>query len=93
MLIAGNFINFTCCVRSLTRQDLADYIRLHYKGSRMVLAAAGGVKHETLVDLASKHLGALGGKVEGALPQPPAYCRFTGMENRKKYIFSPFFLL
>ena len=45
----------------------------------MVLAAAGGVKHETLVDLASKHLGALGGKVEGTLPQPPAYCRFTGL--------------
>lgn len=28
--------------RSLTRQDLVDYINIHYKAPRMVLSAAGG---------------------------------------------------
>lgn len=28
--------------RTLTRQDLVDYINSHYKAPRMVLAAAGG---------------------------------------------------
>lgn len=29
--------------RTLTRQDLVDYINSHYKAPRMVLSAAGGV--------------------------------------------------
>lgn len=31
-----------CPSRSLTRENLVDYINSHYKAPRMVLAAAGG---------------------------------------------------
>lgn len=31
-----------CFLRTLTRQDLVEYISSHYKAPRMVLAAAGG---------------------------------------------------
>lgn len=41
-------------IRSLTRQQLAGYMAEHYRGPRMVLAAAGAVDHDDLVKLASK---------------------------------------
>merc|ERR1712126_415803 len=38
-------------IKSLTRGDLSEFIKTHYQGLRMVLAAAGGVQHEKLVKL------------------------------------------
>lgn len=32
--------------RTLTRQDLVEYVNSHFKAPRMVLAAAGGRSHE-----------------------------------------------
>ena len=43
----------------------------------MVLAAAGGVKHEDLVQLAEKHLGTLSNSLDTKVTAP-AKCRFTG---------------
>lgn len=37
----------TTSPRTLTRQDLVDYINSHYKAPRMVLAAAGGASANT----------------------------------------------
>ncbi|KAI8472074.1 MAG: Metalloenzyme, LuxS/M16 peptidase-like protein, partial [Monoraphidium minutum] len=45
-------------IRSIRRQDLVDYMAAHYRGPRMVLAAAGAVDHDQLVKLAE---GAFGG--------------------------------
>ncbi|GMR48256.1 hypothetical protein PMAYCL1PPCAC_18451 [Pristionchus mayeri] len=44
-------------IKSITRDDLADYIKTHYKGNRMVIAASGGVDHSQVVELASKYFG------------------------------------
>jgi len=41
-------------IRTLTRADLADYIKTHYTAPRMVVAAAGGVDHQDLVNQAGK---------------------------------------
>ncbi|XP_068171318.1 cytochrome b-c1 complex subunit 1, mitochondrial [Antennarius striatus] len=66
--------------RTLTRQDLVEYISSHYKATRMVLAAAGGVNHEELVSLAHTHFAGLSNEYEGdAVPLLPP-CRFTGSE-------------
>jgi processing peptidase subunit beta len=46
-------------IRSLTRQDLVDYMAAHYRGPRMVLAAAGAVDHEELVKLAAGAFGSV----------------------------------
>ncbi|KAJ3415860.1 55 kDa erythrocyte membrane protein [Chytridiales sp. JEL 0842] len=46
-------------IKSITRQDLVDYISKNYTPDRMVLAAAGGVDHEALVKLAESHFGSL----------------------------------
>eukprot|EP00271_Cylindrocystis_brebissonii_P014726 TRINITY_DN36202_c0_g1_i1.p1 TRINITY_DN36202_c0_g1~~TRINITY_DN36202_c0_g1_i1.p1 ORF type:complete len:516 (+),score=87.62 TRINITY_DN36202_c0_g1_i1:55-1548(+) len=41
-------------IRSLTKDDLTQYIKTHYSGPRMVVAAAGGVDHDALVSLVEK---------------------------------------
>ncbi|KAJ8257174.1 hypothetical protein GJAV_G00182700 [Gymnothorax javanicus] len=68
--------------RSLTRQDLVEYINSHYKAPRMVLAAAGGVSHSELVRVAQQHFSSVSFQYEGdAVPITPP-CRFTGSEIR-----------
>jgi processing peptidase subunit beta len=41
-------------VRSITKEDLENYIATHYTASRMVITAAGNVKHEDIVAQANK---------------------------------------
>jgi len=47
-------------VTAMTKETLSSYVKQHYQGNRLVLAAAGGVSHSQLVDLAKKHLGGVG---------------------------------
>ncbi|XP_070552926.1 mitochondrial-processing peptidase subunit beta-like [Ptychodera flava] len=68
-------------IKSITKEDLLDYISTHYKGPRIVLSAAGGVDHDHLVDLAHQNLGNLGTEYENEIPLLPP-CRFTGSEIR-----------
>ena len=46
-------------IRSLTRNDLSNYISAHYTAPRMVIAGAGAINHEELCGLASEHFGTL----------------------------------
>ncbi|XP_036288239.1 cytochrome b-c1 complex subunit 1, mitochondrial [Pipistrellus kuhlii] len=67
-------------VRKLSRADLTEFLGQHYKAPRMVLAAAGGVEHRQLLDLAQKHFGGISGSyAEDAVPTL-APCRFTGSQ-------------
>lgn len=68
-------------IKTITRQDLVDYISQHYKGYRMVLAAAGGVNHDQLIQLATEQFGKLGADGE-TFVDPPKPCRYTGSEIR-----------
>lgn len=68
-------------IKSITRQDLKDYIDSHYHTPRIVLAAAGGINHNELVKLAEKELGKLKNTFDGKPPMLEA-CRFTGSEVR-----------
>jgi hypothetical protein len=63
--------------RRISKNDLADYVKTHYKSPRIVLAAAGGVNHNDLVKAAEKHFSGLKSAYEGVIPvlEP---CRFTG---------------
>uniref|UniRef100_A0A8C2T1T4 Mitochondrial-processing peptidase subunit beta n=2 Tax=Coturnix japonica TaxID=93934 RepID=A0A8C2T1T4_COTJA len=68
-------------IKSINRNDLVEYITTHYKGPRIVLAAAGGVCHDELLELAKCHFGNLPSAPEGGLPPLPP-CSFTGSEIR-----------
>ncbi|KAL6904690.1 Metalloenzyme, LuxS/M16 peptidase-like protein [Trichoderma evansii] len=56
-------------IRDITRTELVNYIKNNYTADRMVLAAAGGVPHEQLVELAEKHFSGLA----TSSPQTEAY--------------------
>ncbi|XP_023606872.1 mitochondrial-processing peptidase subunit beta isoform X2 [Myotis lucifugus] len=68
-------------IKSINRKDLVDYITTHYKGPRIVLAAAGGVSHDELLELAKFHFGDSLSTYKGETPALPP-CKFTGSEIR-----------
>merc|ERR1712071_728409 len=77
-------------IKSLSRKDLSEFIKTHYQGSRMVLAASGGVQHEQMVKLANAHLGSLPNVYSEGQPPVPDRCRFTGSEIRVRDDDMPF---
>jgi predicted Zn-dependent peptidase len=70
-------MQYAVCFRRITRNDLVDYVKSHYKPPRIVLAAAGGVNHSELVKAAEKHFSGLKSTYEGEIPILQ-HCRFTG---------------
>jgi len=75
-------------VYKVTKDDLHDYVKTHFTTPRIALAAAGGVDHQTLVQLAEENFSGLatGINPEGKI-QP---CRFTGSEVRDRNDFLPY---
>ncbi|XP_053576697.1 cytochrome b-c1 complex subunit 1, mitochondrial [Bombina bombina] len=70
--------------KKLTRADLVEYVSSHYKPPRMVLAAAGGINHKELCDLARRHFTGASSEFESdTVPLLPP-CRFTGSEIRAR---------
>jgi len=64
-------------VRSITRDNLVQYIQTNYHTPRMVLAAAGAVNHEEIVALTEKHFSGLPSSADfGVRPASP----FTGSQ-------------
>ena len=46
-------------INSITADDITRYIKTHYTAPRMVLAAAGAVDHDQIVDLAGRYFGSV----------------------------------
>jgi len=44
-------------IRSISRQDLLDYVETHYTAPRMLVAAAGAVDHDEITALAEEYFG------------------------------------
>lgn len=66
-------------IRKISREDLVAYKKHYYTAPRMVLTAAGGVKHEELVALAEKSFGSLSSENNVSEVGKPEY---TGSEIR-----------
>lgn len=78
-------------IKSITRDNLLEYIKTHYKAPRMVLAGAGGVDHQKLVDLGKKYFANLSSNYDGTeIPDVAGPCRFTGSEIRVRDDAMPF---
>jgi predicted Zn-dependent peptidase len=67
-------------VRAMTRDTVQDYLRRHYSGPRMVLAAAGRIDHDQLVEAADKAFAILPAQTESVVE--PA--RYTGGHYREE---------
>ncbi|XP_075992933.1 ubiquinol-cytochrome c reductase core protein 1 [Anticarsia gemmatalis] len=66
-------------IKKISKADLQNYIKTHYQPARIVLAGAGGVEHQKLVDLANKHFSGLKNTVTDV---ELSHCRYTGSEIR-----------
>jgi processing peptidase subunit beta len=70
-------------VKSITRDNLAEYIKTHYTADRMVLVGTGAVDHDELVKLAENaftRLPTAGASVKSLVKNDPAH--FTGSDVR-----------
>ncbi|KAM7268291.1 hypothetical protein ACFE04_010457 [Oxalis oulophora] len=68
-------------IKTISKQDLQNYIRTHYTAPRMVIAASGAVKHEELVEEVKKLFSNLSTDATTAsqlVAKEPAF--FTGSE-------------
>jgi len=77
-------------IKSIQRQDLINYVTDHYKGSRIVLAGAGGVDHDALVKLAEQHLGGIRNDYDSTGVKLQQGIRFTGSDVRIRDDDMPF---
>jgi predicted Zn-dependent peptidase len=66
-------------VGSLGRGALTDYLAAHYNGPSIVLAAAGSVEHDRLVEMAEKAFARLPDRA----PPAPESGRYVGGEHRE----------
>jgi predicted Zn-dependent peptidase len=67
-------------IRDMKREALTGYMRHHYGPERMVVAAAGAVEHERVVDLVQRHFADL----PQVAPPPPEAARYVGGEFREE---------
>lgn len=69
-------------IRSLTRDDLVNYIKTQYTAPRMVIAGAGAVDHAELCGLAAEHFGKLPSAPPGGVELAMEPAVFTGSDYR-----------
>jgi predicted Zn-dependent peptidase len=67
-------------IKGMQRSALTDYMRHHYGPERMVVAAAGAVDHDRLLDLVQTHFADL----PQVAPPPPEASRYVGGEFREE---------
>ncbi|KAH6650573.1 Metalloenzyme, LuxS/M16 peptidase-like protein [Chaetomium tenue] len=56
-------------IRDITRTELANYVKNNYTADRMVLAGAGGIPHQQLVEMADRYFS----KLPSKSPETSAY--------------------
>mmetsp|Transcript_1161 Transcript_1161/g.1315 ORF Transcript_1161/g.1315 Transcript_1161/m.1315 type:complete len:463 (-) Transcript_1161:149-1537(-) len=72
-------------IRNLTRDDLKSYISTHYTADRFVIAAAGAVDHNQLLQLTEKYFGNLPATSSKELALTFDAALFTGSDKRIRY--------
>lgn len=70
-------------IRSISKADIEEYVNTHYIAPRMVVAGAGAVNHDQLVELSEKHFGSVAAKGDNEPVMEAA--RFTGSDIRVRY--------
>ena len=66
-------IGYAETVSALTRADLLEHIELRYRPNAVVVAAAGNVEHERIVELISAAFEGFTGSSEAIVPETPAH--------------------
>lgn len=72
-------------IKNLSRDDLVNYTKTHYTADRFVIAGAGAVDHQQLVDLTAKHFEGLPASAPNSVITAPEPAIFTGSDKRIRY--------
>ena len=80
--LSYNILGPTENIKSISRNDLVDYISKHYQPLNIYIAAAGGIDHAELVKLAEKTFGGMKTTIDGSIPFQPARYSGTLMNHR-----------
>lgn len=72
-------------ILSLKRDDLQSFIKTHYTADRFVIAGAGAVDHQQLVELTEKHFGKIPQPPKGGVPTFMDPAVFTGSDKRIRF--------
>jgi len=70
-------------VKSITRDQIVDYVETFYVAPRMVIAGAGAIDHNQLVDLSGKYFGSVPTKGKRPIELEPA--AFSGSDIRDRH--------
>lgn len=71
----------TDAIKSITREQIANFVHDQFKPVRMVFTGVGGVEHAQVEEWAGKHFGSLDNHYHRKIPLPGGV-RFTGSEFR-----------
>ena len=71
-------------IKTISRDDIVQYVSEHYTADRMVLVGVGAVEHNNLVDMANKHFSSLSPSSSSTPPTPPP-SRFVGSDKRIRF--------
>jgi predicted Zn-dependent peptidase len=71
-------------IRGMQRRDLVGFARRHYTTDKIVLAAAGAVEHDRLVELAGKQLLFPRPPAKSKLIKPPSYRQGIKLVKKRK---------
>jgi len=74
-------------IKALTNKEVLDFLATHYTGSRIVIAGAGAVDHQQLVELATKAFGSLPASSSKRVVSAPGL--YTGSELRIRHDLVP----
>ena len=58
-------------VQSFAQRDFLDFVAARYRPDRLIIAAAGNLEHEHVVEWATQQFGALQGRADVVDGQPP----------------------
>ncbi len=67
-------------IKHMKREALTGYMQRHYGGQRMVIAAAGAIEHDALLEMVGQHFADL----PHAVPAAAEGARYTGGEFREE---------
>jgi predicted Zn-dependent peptidase len=67
-------------IKAMPRDALTGYMKRHYGAKRMIVAAAGAIEHEDLLEMVGKHFA----RLPEAVPASAEAARYTGGEFREE---------
>jgi predicted Zn-dependent peptidase len=76
-------IGYAHTVSALAREDLCEHMRVHYAPNAVVVAAAGNVEHDALVELFARAFESFKGAAVLPTPQKPALTPTTLVKSKK----------